>query len=535
MKKSNRYLAVFLCVTMLFTLFGCSFMHEHEYDNACDPDCNKCGEIREIEHQYDNSCDSDCNICGEIREVQHQYDNDCDTDCNICGEIRGITHKFADWKSDEDGHTGLCAVCGEEKNEEHHYASGSDICDVCAYKAAPREFPSGYITENNVIIETKHLKFKVEKGIYVIDNLEKYADALYEALETVSGLSFTEGTKSKEKPLVNVDRSVHSEAFRLASEKSELSAAAYAEPTGVTIASGDLFIGSTYAIAHELAHLLSYRYTEKIMYHTCKTLQEGYAQYTTYRVLKYLEKNDPEVAASLAAAFTSLNDVVIYDPSVVYNQKAEYWLTHLLPEDVSGNPGYDIGMRMMWYLEETYGNYSEWLKTAEKNKARNLKKESTQIEVLKNAYGNDVFDGFYPWLKSNESTFLYNDNVTIDYSGTNFMVLYPHFNAISNRTEIFNQMYSDANSPTRLKYNNLYICVDEIRNYLENYKDTEADWLILGVSDKCTVKLYDADGKLKNVVTSQSLISLKDVSYFKLDGEGITNVFYINGYEAYSI
>ena len=59
----------------------------HVYDNACDVDCNECGEIREVEgHVYDNVCDADCNECGDVREVEgHVYDNDVDVDCNNCG------------------------------------------------------------------------------------------------------------------------------------------------------------------------------------------------------------------------------------------------------------------------------------------------------------------------------------------------------------------------------------------------------------------------------------------------------------------
>ena len=42
----------------------------HEYDNACDADCNLCGENREVgDHVYDDEYDKDCNICGEEREV----------------------------------------------------------------------------------------------------------------------------------------------------------------------------------------------------------------------------------------------------------------------------------------------------------------------------------------------------------------------------------------------------------------------------------------------------------------------------------
>ena len=48
--------------------------HEHVYDNACDPDCNGCGAIREVpDHVYDHACDVDCNECGAIRTITHNY------------------------------------------------------------------------------------------------------------------------------------------------------------------------------------------------------------------------------------------------------------------------------------------------------------------------------------------------------------------------------------------------------------------------------------------------------------------------------
>ncbi|MBQ2704610.1 MAG: leucine-rich repeat domain-containing protein [Clostridia bacterium] len=45
---------------------------DHVYANACDADCNECGEIRTVGvHVYDNACDPDCNECGETRVTQH--------------------------------------------------------------------------------------------------------------------------------------------------------------------------------------------------------------------------------------------------------------------------------------------------------------------------------------------------------------------------------------------------------------------------------------------------------------------------------
>ena len=102
----------------------------HEYDNACDADCNACGYVREVgDHAYDNACDTDCNHCGEIREVgDHVYDNACDTTCNECGDVREVEGHVYDNTCDVD-----CNVCGEIREVgDHVYSSDCDTtCNEC--------------------------------------------------------------------------------------------------------------------------------------------------------------------------------------------------------------------------------------------------------------------------------------------------------------------------------------------------------------------------------------------------------------------
>lgn len=51
-------------------VYTAKFTTSHEYDNACDADCNLCGDTRTVgDHVYDNAYDPDCNECGETREV----------------------------------------------------------------------------------------------------------------------------------------------------------------------------------------------------------------------------------------------------------------------------------------------------------------------------------------------------------------------------------------------------------------------------------------------------------------------------------
>ena len=122
---------------------------QHKYDNTCDTSCNVCGEVRTTQHKYDNTCDTDCNICGEVRMVPHKYDNTCDTDCNICGYVRSITHNY-EWVIDKQetcGESGLkheeCTICHAKRNENtvisatdvHKYDNDKDnLCNICGCK-----------------------------------------------------------------------------------------------------------------------------------------------------------------------------------------------------------------------------------------------------------------------------------------------------------------------------------------------------------------------------------------------------------------
>jgi len=81
---------------------------QHEYDYPCAAECYLCGAIREVEHSWELSsslaptCSENglnryhCSLCGEpYMEVipatgEHVYDDDADPDCNVCGETRDV-------------------------------------------------------------------------------------------------------------------------------------------------------------------------------------------------------------------------------------------------------------------------------------------------------------------------------------------------------------------------------------------------------------------------------------------------------------
>ena len=104
----------------------------HTYDNACDADCNVCGQTRTpADHVYENACDADCNVCGATRTpADHVYGFVCDASCDVCGELRTAADHVYDNACDAD-----CNVCGETRvPSDHVYDSECDErCNVCDY------------------------------------------------------------------------------------------------------------------------------------------------------------------------------------------------------------------------------------------------------------------------------------------------------------------------------------------------------------------------------------------------------------------
>jgi len=104
------------------------YPEEHEYDDGCDMECNKCGAIRAGEHLYSNSCDMDCNLCGYIRTVEHTFTNECDGECDICYETRKPPHAY------DNACDGECNLCGKTRTVPDHTYGDDLICDECGHK-----------------------------------------------------------------------------------------------------------------------------------------------------------------------------------------------------------------------------------------------------------------------------------------------------------------------------------------------------------------------------------------------------------------
>ena len=112
---------------------------KHAYDGCTDDTCNVCGAIRNnAEHSYTSSVTEPdcvrggytthtCTVCGDsyidnrTDALGHQYDNACDAECNVCHEQRTpADHVFGEWilivaptGESEGREERVCSVCGE--------------------------------------------------------------------------------------------------------------------------------------------------------------------------------------------------------------------------------------------------------------------------------------------------------------------------------------------------------------------------------------------------------------------------------------
>lgn len=91
-----------------------------------------------------------CTVCGEeivefLDMVDHTYDNVCDPDCNVCGETRDVEHRYSKvWSKNASGHWHACARCGGKTDESSHVPGPAateekdQICLECGYVMTAR-------------------------------------------------------------------------------------------------------------------------------------------------------------------------------------------------------------------------------------------------------------------------------------------------------------------------------------------------------------------------------------------------------------
>ena len=515
-----------------------SFCYDSDFDHICDfcnvpfsicedvngdGTCDYCG--WDLSGCADNDCNHFCDDCG--RQLSFCINEDGDHFCDLCGFT--ITSC-----EDEDG-DGICNICGQHMpGASCSDADGDYICDLCGMlwgvselqQSTPYVFPDvGYITTGEETVDTGDLVYHIGENVFVPGHLQEISTVLAETAQQVSGLTFAGNGYGQllypdDKIHVNVSRDQIPPGYPMAE-----TGAAYADRRShAVVPPGDLFFYDNYAVSHEISHVMRFK---KTGWDFSSPLEEGIAEFTTHQILKALEETDPTSAYYLGRSCSTTWNMAITDYDALYAQPVEYWLENEFP--YSGNPNYCIGFRFMWYLQEVYGNYTQWIAdyeaaypcTAPSHSWEGVRADlASVLEIMKQTYGADVLDNFYPWLRENEALFEPLWDVTyVDATDVEAVNLYPKMYDDYSHTELY-----------RMDYKDLYVNLESVRTYLEDYKGIDASALTLYNPDKLTVNLYHADGSYVTVYGHEEY-SLADISYIKLVGEGRLDLLRIYGYE----
>ena len=462
--------------------------------------------------------------------------------CSTCGRkesqtVSALGHTESEWIIDKaptcqsagSQHT-KCTVCNKKvqtqtiaANQTHKYEG--NFCELCGKKSPDFEFPSGYITTKPIEIETEYCILKIDENVYVVDGVAKKVDIVCRALEEVTGLKFKNDTYGKDKVVINV---THGEKPWGVSGESERP---FKENTKsltreIQLAPVSLFIADSDVIIHELAHALHFSQTK---WSPNDIFIEGFATYATHLALQYLADKHTDIQYSLVPIDYEIQSMVIYTDEL-YKEKIEYWFEHPfthMPHYHVDYEHYTIGFRIMWYLHDTYGNFTQWILFRESiDPASNHFSEKhngyRDIDIsnedwfaeIKQIYGAAVLDNFYPWLKANEGIFEFDLSTRAPYDLTNieYTTIYPMFD--------YATYFVDTGY---IAYDHLYINLEEAKMYLSEYKGKAVKYLRIGLlqGDSIKISYYDKDG---NLLDSIEAIDANKLSYIKLNGSGISSL-----------
>ena len=453
--------------------------------------------------------------------VQQQNQHICENNCDLCSLCIDYHCQEAACAEKCQGHhdcANPCIICSRCTNAECAEIACNTKCQ--GHTEQMYVFPSGdYLTESETHIDTGILVFDLGEHIYVRGNLEELAEKTTTSIEAVTGLDFdTAGVAHQVFPDGKIHVNISWKQVRpgTAAPFSDLGDAWTELDKHVYLSPGDLYVGNGCVIVHELCHML--QFCQSGWFHS-PLLNEGFAEYTSYLVLRDMEENDPAMMLDVGSANQILISLNISDYDTVYRQPLESWLQRKY-----GDENYTIGFRFMAYLHDVYGDYTRWIAAyesaypyLEKTGYSDVAPQDQEIAVLKAVYGEDVLDGFYPWLKEHEASFAPVLPSPTDLQRVSCANWYPIFGMQDSMAEI-----------TGLSYQDLYLNLSAMRKYLAEYKGLNGDDLSLLVSEAVQVYLYRADGSYTAVCTTDP-IDLDGIVYIKLVGAGQLDYIRIDG------
>lgn len=513
---------ILLCISLivLCLLSACGLNTGHSIPEEC----------QKGEHTWEGSVDQGdgthvrkCYFCGAVDEPEaHAIDTRYEVRdqqhfrrCKSCNYVEIGKHVYSTCSLANIGtHSFVCDVCRYEGTAAHSFENNA--CTECGLQTQITPFAEapGTITTEPLTVETEHFIIQIDENIYVVDGVGEKFEKIYAALETVMGITFSEQAYplsiegNREKITVHVTWDKSSWEDRTDPDCEDGEAFATQRLRRIQLAPLDLFIDSNYVGIHETVHCIQYYIAP---WGAAHMQTEGWDEYICYKTLKYLWETDPEFGVQNAHPDQVLLNNQ-FDEGVLYSKTMEYWLENGFTGAHNGN--YTLGFWFYYYVDETYGDCNRWLYELQalckdKEEYNIVLPLETDIACLKNAYGEDVLDGFYPWLKNflTEKTWNQKGGVPFDYSAIQELTVYPKFYAAGYHSYLLGSHW-----PLQ---DHLCISLGPFKDYLQRYKGKDISGLYLNELDSQTLALYDAAGKLIDVTSDTSQVPLEGVSYIK--------------------
>ena len=351
-------------------------------------------------------------------------------------------------------------------------------------------------SNKQIFFLTENIDYSAGWDTYLVDGYIEKTEKLLHIMEQVIRLSFAQEGDKLKIHLVGPGQSGYSEP----------------EYRSLGCEQRDAFMGNSPYMISYLADILQ---GDQVHAYFCDVLRYGFMTYATYDVLTFLESQDPNFSAMFSSKENLFMNYLIMDSETLYEHDIIYWLEQGYPY-TSSNGSAALGFWFMKYLDETYGNYTHWLteyaKTHPTGNAYDTVSVESQVQNLKDVYGENVLTNFYPWLEKNLDLNAMWD--TADYSALSEYCHYPNFTYVGYSEQFFSGNYND-----------LIISLSEFRYYMTEIKGYTLDHLTLSKFTDNEVVLYDKEGKYlmsTNGVESNDkyLVFLDDAYYIGLPGQG---------------
>ena len=366
-------------------------------------------------------------------------------------------------------------------------------------KLETKGFASEFIKyQKDQVLHSKYFNIHIVKDSVVPKNFGEMCDIVAEDVMKITELKFyPDGDLSKNRININVQREHRAS---ISDDKT----------INITEEEAILWNGTSHVLAHELAHCIQYMNFKSYD----RLIDEGYAVYVASLYYKVSTIPSCYLLHHMIAEY-QLPDVSILEQTVAEKS--------IFSEEQPMMEYYGMGMRLVTFLQETYGK-NTMIALFEKLDSQTITKGTQITAAIKEITSNDVFVKFADWNKINKDRMEKVEPV-VDFSHTNTLYITPlRYEDVWNNEKEYSYFYYYDNI-------NGYLNNELVLNFSYGYKyfnlsenQTLTQIGAKFTSDKdCKLKFYDKDCDLIKTVEVKAdetvVISEKSTYYIKIEGE----------------